>query len=80
MQECSALSADAAERKRSCLMPAIPTTKGHCLFHYSGCLTKPDYLKGRFFIAHLISLWWISNTKRRKYRIWQLRLFVAAVD
>jgi RNA-directed DNA polymerase len=25
-------------------MPTISTTKGHCLFHPSGCLTKPDHL------------------------------------
>ena len=25
-------------------MPTISTTKGHCLFHPSGCLTNPDHL------------------------------------
>ena len=25
-------------------MPTISTTKGHCLFHPSGCLTKPGHL------------------------------------
>ena len=25
-------------------MPTISTTKGHCLFHPSGCLTNPGHL------------------------------------